>query len=363
MKRVLSITVSAILLFASIGIDTACADIESLRVGDFFSKYQTMYFPREVSYNNTNTLPDNTKGKMYSLQLKNEGVLRIILKGRNVTNGPVFSGLYSDQNMTNEIGVGASVYSGESKTIDYSISKAGTYYYKIYNNYSAGTFTNILTIDAGFCSSAEQNISDEDNLYVGSRLNKNIYYFKYTAPRTGWLKVSCDFSGSQIGLYNNKKSALSYTDYTRYANYGVKKGKTYYIRMYSKYPICSFFNISAYTCKITKNCGTKIKKAKKLKRNNVRLGVIIAESKQSDWYKIKITKSKKVKAYLTGKNCGGIKVALYNKRGKRLSNYGSILSRGAKFTMKSKKISAGTYYLKASRFNKKSSGYYNLKWK
>ena len=218
-------------------------------------------------------------------------------------------------------------------------------------------------------------------------------WIKFKAKNTGYItiKAACksDLANDTYGYITfcdkNKKALgqadeLYRTDYddAKYytTTYGVKKGQTYYFQVYSRHGV----TLTAYANSQKKAAGTKKAKAKTIKKNKTVKGVIIAGDKTVDWYKIKLTKSQKVKINYTAKSNGdtdyyGIKFTFCDSKGKAFTyNAYDRVNRvypksGMEFCLKNtatgKKsgLKTGTYYVKVERYNKKSSGYYTLKWK
>lgn len=176
--------------------------------------------------------------------------------------------------------------------------------------------------------------------------------------------------------YFTEMSDAKYTTIT----YGVKAKTTYYLRV--KAMGGTQVTATFKKLKVNKKALNNRKKAKTISKGKSVKGVILAGDKKADWYKIKLTKSQKLKLSMTAKTSGGsaysgIKVTFCKSNGKNfLSGYDSVIfasrshsSDSATFikrdvyTRKVYGIDAGTYYVKVEPYVTSSSGYYTLKWK
>lgn len=230
----------------------------------------------------------------------------------------------------------------------------------------------------------------EDQCYdmIGGSVTTN--YIKYKPSVTGTVTLKfqnasdypysygyvtfCDKNQKSIGqdkeYWNDGyKDKIYYT-----TTYGVKKNTTYYFAVQCS----SATKITATTKAIKDSSASKKSKAKNLSKGKKTTGVITAGDSKADWYKIKLTKSAKLKlsyeAQTNGSNnANGFKITFYDKNGKMwTSNSYSNITRsnpkdGWDIYMKSSygskhNIATGTYYVKVERMSKASSGSYTLKW-
>lgn len=233
--------------------------------------------------------------------------------------------------------------------------------------------------------------------------NKQFHWIRFTPKKTGTVTVSfakesasAGNSNGYIVLCNAAKQFLDYTpdyfttakpDDGRYYNitYGVRAKTTYYFRVESSAGI----RIKATVSTVKKNAAGKTrKKAKTLARNQTVKGVILAGDSQKDWFKLKLSKRKRIRLECAVQTNGwdgqnvdrlseGIRFTFYNTRGVMFSEDAYIdLDRAqTKYTMdfymignggKNKKklgLIPGTYFIKVERRNKYSSGGYSMKWK
>lgn len=233
----------------------------------------------------------------------------------------------------------------------------------------------------------------KDSECVDKSGNAKTHYIKFKAGKTGYVTVRLtngssfsNYTAGNITLCNNKKKVIGETnevwstkfDDTEYftRHYGVKKGQTYYFRVRAG----AGFKIKAIMNEVKDQKNHSQKKAKKLDVKKTAKGVIIANDKTADWYKITVPANKRVRITVTAKTNGdndynGIKATLMKSNGKAWKNgaycYASIMKSsdscgylrkdqyGNQYGIADKK---GTYYIKVERVNKNSSGYYTVKW-
>ncbi|MCM1257230.1 MAG: hypothetical protein NC307_05200 [Roseburia sp.] len=210
--------------------------------------------------------------------------------------------------------------------------------------------------------------------YVTFKMTNNSSEVAYT---NGYVTL-CDKNKKAISsrdMFQDQDSGAAYNTVT----YGVKKGTTYWLKV-ELYQLGT--TIKADFKSQSKSSANSKKKAKNLGKNKEAKSIMIANENKADWYKIKLTKSQQLKLTFNVKTNGtskydGVKFSLYKSNGKTLftSNAYDYISRyysgkgtvtyymSKKGSSKKYGIPKGTYYVKAERANKTSSGYYTLKWK
>lgn len=243
-------------------------------------------------------------------------------------------------------------------------------------------------------------ISDKECWYITKKAN----YIKFVPSVTGYItlniKNNSTIPGGAYGsltFCNNKKQAIgrnneyfdsgapSSKSYQRIKTYGVTKGKTYYFKVQSYGGI----KISAEVKGVKKGSNTSKNKAKSLSKNKNVTGVILANDKRVDWYKINLTKKQKINlsykvktngARLSGKSIyydNGIKITLCKSNGKAIGGFSlaslkypsDTVTYYTKVTNKvtgeswQEGLDKGTYYIRVERYNASSSGYYTIKWR
>lgn len=203
------------------------------------------------------------------------------------------------------------------------------------------------------------------------------YYFKFRAVKNGYLKLeSYNYYGYTYGnatLCNSKKKAISSPTNLQYSpTFGVKKGKTYYIKVVpaENHDVAHTFTVINKA--IREKSGKKKSKAVLLKKNKQKQGTIVAGEKRTDWYRFRVTKkSKKHEIAIKGATNNKIKVVIY-RGNKRMRFAGerqplvlnAIRSNSSNTTfITGDNWKKGTYYVKVYRGTSKSSGWYSLKWR
>lgn len=260
--------------------------------------------------------------------------------------------------------------STKSNLKEASFSQAGTYYLKIENNSSISAQQAVI---AGyFFSGADKTLtSGKVNVTYQNDYNTWVYH-KFKATKTGYINVTtaeADDYTVYVKLLSSSKKALSNEIVTyssnNVASFGVQKGKTYYIatRSYAN----TVYNIKYTNTKVSEKSGAKKSKAVTIKKNKTIKGTMIANGKKSgyDYYKIKLTSSKKVTFTINGRasGIGDIKIQVIP-ASSRVKLYGNTMNvpeyGSAKYTT-TMKLPKGTYYLKVYKYDKNSSGYYSIK--
>ena len=207
--------------------------------------------------------------------------------------------------------------------------------------------------------------------YLGGRGNNStVSTFKVSVPAKGKLTLDlCDTDG----YYNvyMKTSGFGDYEYVKTDNIrrtiGVKKGTyTFYVKSYAP--------IYAYRVKFTKvtesKYGSKKSRAASMKKKSLKKGLIVTNNKKTHWYKFKNPKKQSVKLVIKtsindgGNYSGGIKVTVYDRRGKSTSGiiYPDTASTTLKLYNLGTKLTKGTYKIKVQSY-KSGNGYFSLKWK
>ena len=217
-----------------------------------------------------------------------------------------------------------------------------------------------------------------------SVLEKGYTWVRFKAKKTGTLKVTAVRFADAVWLTDSKKKLLSRPDadgnlivdeFTNVITFGVKKGKTYYLRIRSQDDLDSLNTLKTKFTALSVTGGTKKSKAKSIKKNKWQKGVIIAGTKHARWYKIKLPKSQKATIYFRfngsqfcsfyawSKKIGGITRKFYRENeGLDVSGKG-LLDSDTK-QIRTPKLPKGTViYVKVSNLSKKDSGCYQIKWK
>ena len=185
-------------------------------------------------------------------------------------------------------------------------------------------------------------------------------YVKFKATASGYVTIKGKNFSGYVTLCNENREAISskvymYSKDGDTAVFGVTKGKTYYLRLNNNN---DYGSIRFTNTKITDNSGSKKSKAKSMKIGDTYKGYIAAGSETKDWYKFNLSSSKYFSLDIDGAVCDAFKVTIYDKDGKELRTLTYYGDKAQIYTYNKVK---GTFYVRVSRANKKSSGYYSLK--
>ncbi len=250
----------------------------------------------------------------------------------------------------------------------YRLAK-GTYYVKVtsaYPDYDYLSFKYTLSSDATLKNKTYKTFYPGDSDCVN--------YFKFKATKTGYVTVVMRdannyATSSYITLCSSKKKALTdkvwvYTQSSTYtkAVFAVEKNTTYYLKVTD---VDGKAAIKYTQTSISEKSGSTLKKAKSLSKSKTVKGTISAGSSRADYYKIKLTKSQKLKLYVAGDAAGSLDIQVYTAKGAKYG-YAETAVYGVNdedVLTSYKKLSKGTYYIKIYRNDSKSNGYYTLKWK
>lgn len=243
----------------------------------------------------------------------------------------------------------------------------GTYYIKIDHSYADYEY---FKIKYTFSSDITLKNGSYSTIYPGSYAQNS--YVKIRPTVDGYITITLYKGtnyddGGYITLMSNGK-VISEEEYisatSRYSYkvvFGVKKNTTYYLKVRSLEGKAAIRYIQT---KVSEKSGKTKAKAVALKKNKAVNGTIVAGSSEADWYKVKLTKSQKLKLYTTANASGTIKMQLYYSNGKKFVGENTVaydINQKATHTTWSK-LKKGTYYIKIYGSNTKSSGNYSLKW-
>lgn len=277
-----------------------------------------------------------------------------------------YLGVFRDANMTSAVDGTINVIEDRGATFGvFNVPASGTYYIGAYSNKSNNDAKQIdILLSAVSVSGLDRTVYSGSQISVGQKTPQT-NYFTFTATKNGYIKVelSEDIKG-RVTLCSSSKKALSdRSAATRYIVYGVKKGTKYTIRVEAPTNSSGGYNFKVTNVGIKESSGSSKSKAKTISRGSskAKSGTIVAGSSTSDWYKFKLTKKKAVKIVMSGATNKSIKVSIY--KGSKLIKSSKLNSYHSKVTLTSNgKLAKGTYYIKISRTDKYSSGYYKCYW-
>lgn len=243
-------------------------------------------------------------------------------------------------------------------------------------------------------ASGKQSVTITDEECYGGTLTQNgipvgtygtgkICYIKFKAKADGYVKFSAspstvidNYADGTWALYSkpNASNRISATDkydtsssdsWKKINFFGVKKNKTYYLGVRSYTGV----KVTAQFTNVKESSGKNQSKAKSIAQKKTIKGTIGANSKEADWYKIKLTKKQYVKISCTAKTNYAIKFTVYEGK-RKLGSIAPDYENTSKsqyitnyYTGKKIKCNKGTtFYVKVERYDSNSSGYYTLKW-
>ena len=285
--------------------------------------------------------------------------------------------LYKDADCTEQIGYSAYRYpdeTGGDRVIN--IPKAGEYFMKFevikrYDGPDTLSFPVTLLLIQGNKTAkvGVDYIAYQD--YDSGKIR-----FKLKVEKAGNITFNIKpedtrYAYAYTTLLNSKKKAITEKQYNSVTNkdgdlqftYSVAKG-TYYIEVDT--------SVGAYIAnwkfkEVKDKSGASKSKATNLKIGGKAVkGIVTPTDKTSkvDWFKFKLTASKKIKITLNYDTVGKLKVEVCNSKGKVLIGGDRTVHAGKNtLTFDSSKLSKGTYYIKISKPNSKGSGYYTIKVK
>lgn len=318
-----------------------------------------------IQYTQDDVKGNNICGYSQRFDAPSKGTLYLQIEAAQGSRTVTY-GVFADEAMTKPVDSYRTI-SGANGTGSnvFKIPNAGAYYIGMYSSISSTSpVSQLVGAAAIFYNGADRTVNNGD-VAVGLK-DGQTNYFKFKAPKTGYLRVTGESAASsyQVALCNNSKKALSGDTYfSRVPTYGVTKGKTYYIRIAANYNSAGGYKFNVKSAGISEKSGKTRAKAVNVKKGKTVKGTIQAGSSQADWYKFKLTGKKKVTISLTTGSNDALKVIVY-KGGKQVGNGSRTIYNNAEGKLYSTtKWSKGTYYIQIKRANSKSSGYYTLKWR
>ncbi len=385
MKKMLKNLLATLLVMTAIFAGTVLVQAYEFKwetvtlTGEYTNKAPAEAYAYGVKYDISYTLADDLGrgyyGEIIPVVVKSAGYIQIGITDLQLQKDTYLQ-LYRDVNCTDRVGsLGYHDAGSTEKEFEYvEVDKAGTYYIRIESyagTYEPQPFTNSFIMTASFYSNKDKTLKDNKTIYYYNEDYSKYMYFKYTAPKSGKLFVDLTNNTSgYITLLNSKKKVVSEDGYSNStgskAFFGVKKGKTYYIRVKAS-AYDELIGVLAKTTDVKEKSGSSRKKAVTLKAKKNASGTILAEENKSDWYKIKNNKKKKLTITVEAYTTGNYILTVYNSKGKKIGYSATIYSGKRSYTLtygsSYGKANKGTYYIKLTRKDKKSNGSYKIKWK
>lgn len=322
--------------------------------------------PAVLKFNDNNPISNapGKKGHVKSYKLKKGTVIWINARNEvSTASGAVTFGVFSNKELT--AGSYFHLYRGNKRSAVIEIPKTGTYWVGAYATTSAGSYKYDVDLYAGKVSPGNRKISNKKYAAIAHTKSGQVNYFKFKAPKTGYVKVGAGTSGTLTLCKSNKKALSNAVSLNNnYTYFGVKKGTTYYVRVKANYPsTMKAYQVRYANGKISEKSGSKQSKAVKIKRKKTKKGTITAGSSRNDWYKFKVPTNNRVTLTMKGRTNKQMKVKLILKKGShtvtKTFNYTNLNSSYKNYMTYFKGY---TCYIKVSRADKYSSGWYSFKW-
>lgn len=328
------------------------------------------------SYDQNAVLESSSRGLVIPITVSKAGVIQTEI---NVTrlDKSLVGEVFTDEACTNRIS-GYYVYLTAGETTDTSyakVSNAGTYYLKISSStYDDAAFVNSFDLSVCQWTSGDITVTSGKKVRLYNYYPKDYRDFKFKATKTGKITVSHNSNyGFHAQILSSKKKVLSEKQWCskgvnrEKCQFAVKKGVTYYVRIYPNDSGSVYHEVTVKQTAISEKSGAKKSKAVLLKAKAKAKGTIIPGSSQADWYKLKLTKKKTLTVTLDGEASTDLNLTVYTSAGKKIGTqtlYGkNTLVATVTNSTTYGKANKGTYYIKISRKGTKDSGIYTLSWK
>lgn len=317
------------------------------------------------------------RGKIYEITLPEAGTLSVVLTPAKGTKGTEMI-LSASKDFSKASGSWNTVYTwSDLDSLETDFLESGStgekYYLAVVND--AGSFRSQLSFRAAFYAAKGRTIDLGKTYAFGGSHDIKYHDFKFTAAKSGYVSVDFFSAGENdttFSLLNQNKKRISGqynrlydVEYPMY--FGVQKGKTYYLQAYIRGLPSMYdpYSIRLDNHGIQEKSGAARKKAVSVKKNKTVKGYVLPGKKQSDWYKIKVTKTRTVKVFVRNKFSDECFFDIYDKRGKKRKIKQKLATTDGGVLSKTKyaRFAKGTYYIKVYNKKKGDSGGYHLKWK
>lgn len=326
--------------------------------------------------------PESTKELVMPIKISAKGCLQIVLEEITTNYSNLVVSIYSDSSCTSKMGDSVYLFSGDLyKENSITLKESGTYYLKYELSRPSDTEALDFVIGLALYSNENKDLTKDPILSYQDRDLSDITY-KIKVDSTGYITVQFAAFDDEYGysskfqLLNKDKKAVSkeanlsakkndkgkYNDIEQY--YAVTKG-TYYLKVNTNKGL---YGIKYKFTSVKDKAGSSKSKATALKLGGSAVKGICAvtdKTSKGDWYKFTLAKSKSIKITINSKSDGNLKVEIMDSSGKPIL-YGirTLYEKEYELELKSSgKWNKGTYYIKVTKPDKKSSGYYTVKVK
>ena len=242
-----------------------------------------------------------------------------------------------------------------------------TYHLSLLLYSSTGGSISNGSVVAAYCDAGiyrpDSSITSVDNIY------------SYKASKTGYLTITKknlvnESASMSLSFYDGKGRKItdisSDHDISGKIVFPVKKGKSYKIKVGILKDGQQFYQMKFDFTSISEKSGSTKKKAAEIKLKKTTKGMIYAEEsvKTQDWYKLNLTKGKKLELTVRGGVISGsMNLVLYDSKMKKIGSYTLMPMNDETYTytiQNKKKLSKGTYYIKVVKERKQAAGYYEF---
>lgn len=378
---IVTITWAFMMLFAVIPASVSAESEQSIPVKPtelIYEKQTAPKIPVEITDQDP-VIWDNYRGKIYELILPQAGTLQVSVFNPDAGKQKKdMKTVFSKVKNFSEPNVDYCHYSFDpNQKEEYVLTSgnAGDKYYLAIANV-ASKFESQSYIRAAFYAAKGRTIEFGRSYVFGCEIDKDGWIadsdFKFTATKSGYIDVDIYNSNdgdSKVSLLNENKKCVSgiyRQGFDGYTYFGVQKGKTYYLRVNSGgRPEYGPYKLRLRDHAVKEKSGVSRKKAVLVKKNKLVKGYVLPGKKTSDWYKIKVTKKRKIKVWIKNRFSDQCYFDVYNKKGKKLKTKQKIGYADWGILSKTKyvRLAKGTYYIKVYNKTKGDSGGYELKWK
>ena len=226
------------------------------------------------------------------------------------------------------------------------------------------------------------------NIHISLKSKSDALMIKIKSNYSGNLNLMCEVSNPVMIQYlNSKKKVISNNVIladNNLSGIGVRADKIYYVRLWNTENTISgtttVANMKYQIDNIATSSNSSRGKSYTLSKNTYKEALVLADNKNTYWYKVKLTKKQKLSVYIESRmlhmNGPCLQLDLYNRDGNKITAESIQIDEEAYATYKNKKyrmnypvksittgeLPSDTYYIKVVSKSKKTSGSFRIKW-
>lgn len=289
----------------------------------------------------------------------------------------------SDKNV-----IGSDISIGHKKTVLHKVKKKEVYYLRIKGipevtykiSYKIKTFETLTYAKKYTYTFTNASFKNSSNAII----------LKVKGNSSGNLHFMCETGKNQpimVQYLNSKKKLISDTKLlvkNSLSGVGVQADKTYYIKLWnankSTVGTTTISNMKYQIDDVIIATNNSRSKSYTLSENTYKESLVIADEKNTYWYKVKLSKDQKLSISIESRmlqmSGSGLQIDLYNRDGVKMTSKSIQISdecdveykkKKYKMIYPVKKIETGklisdTYYIKVVSNSKRSSGSFRIKW-